>query len=644
MDTEQSAVAADPRRQLAENVLQTIQRDINVLAEQTSDRMSKRKSLERIQKEALGSSSDAFVASCIFASLSKPLLRAFSDPVEKCRELSISIVTGFTKKMGTQVIPFLPYIVPTLVDRLGQLDIVEPAEELRLLLITLLFDLASVSQGGFAPFVEDTMKILSRSFADTFPEVKKRSCLVAIQICKFNVKPVAYHGDALTKYILPVIQHRHSSVRTLAIEALCESILVEASGLDAAIDALRPLAYDKAAIVRETLYKTAKRWLMELMDRYTYGYKVLPLLLCGMVDEMPKLCQMSTEFVDEVGALYEREWESRIKDEMDYSDGWNHLKNRPRVGSRHLARDNIQKIVAKLVENMSDWTVESRAKSAQILRVFVTFCEDQITGYVGTILPVLYKILASDDVLVMTEAHNVAQVLGTYVDPDATLSHLLPQIAMGGGSSTSYRLGCMRTLHGLLLGADPDRLAPQLPRLIETLSDRDLIQNENILILHQISQCVNDITQKMSKFDAAVAFQIFMILAQLESVPISESVSGAVEMKELVCCLSDGFNLQCHRHYIDCLTDVYVQAKQSQTALANALGVASSSQLYSHFYDAAIAILAGSHTSWTKHSPERYTLETLVLNAGHTGGLRLDTVLPILYSCATSERDFEVRE
>ncbi|KAL2914850.1 hypothetical protein HK105_205592 [Polyrhizophydium stewartii] len=581
--------ASDSLALLADDALQAVQRDVNVLSEPTSDRAAKRRALEHIQAETLARKPplDPRVLAKVFAGISKPVLRALADPVEKCRELAVVTVGGFARRVDS-IIPFLPYIMPAFVARLGQPEIVEPSEEIRLLMLRALLEMVEGSKAGFSPFVEDTVKILARTLADSFPDVKKDSCRLVIELCKHNARPVAFHGDAVAKAILPVLHHRHSSVRTVAIEALGAAILVDAAGLDASLDTLRAVSMDKAAAVRETLYRTAYKWLMELIDRYTYGYKILPLLLSGMTDEMPKLRELSYALMDQVGALYEREWESRIKDEMDYSDGWNHLPNRPRVGSRHLARDNIQKIVGKLTEGMADWTVDTRLKSAQILRAFIPFTEDQITGYTGGILPVLFKILAGDDAAVMREAECVAQALGVYVDPDATFSILLPQLALGSGGATSFRLGCLRTARCLILDAPATSLEPQLPRIVDALCDQSL------------------------------AFKLFMILAQLKGAPGDDKMPGYTEMRGITA--------------------------SAQAALSKAVGVAGVSELHTLFLDQALALLAQSHASWTKHSAEPRVLQVLLVNSGPAVGGRLDAVVPMLASCAGKERDYEVRE
>jgi hypothetical protein len=73
------------------------------------------------------------------------------------------------------------------------------------------------------------------------------------------------------------------------------------------------------------------------------------------------------------------------------------------VGSRHLARDNTQKAVNKILEGMQDWNPDVRAKSAAILGAFLWYTEDNITGYMGALLPVFYRVLSGDEPQVMQE-------------------------------------------------------------------------------------------------------------------------------------------------------------------------------------------------------------------------------------------------
>lgn len=119
--------------------------------------------------------------------------------------------------MGESSASILPYILPVLTDRLAQQEILEPAEEIRLVLVQILVTLVTQCQEKFAPFVDDAVKILAKTLADPYQEVRKTSCQMVIQLAKANSRPLAFHGAAVPKSILPCLVHRHSSVRIAGI-------------------------------------------------------------------------------------------------------------------------------------------------------------------------------------------------------------------------------------------------------------------------------------------------------------------------------------------------------------------------------------------------------------------------------------------
>ena len=72
---------------------QSLQRDINCLAD--DNRGTRKRALEKINKEVFSKKSklSASVMKTVFEEILKPVLKLFSDPTEKCRELSLQIVT-----------------------------------------------------------------------------------------------------------------------------------------------------------------------------------------------------------------------------------------------------------------------------------------------------------------------------------------------------------------------------------------------------------------------------------------------------------------------------------------------------------------------------------------------------------------------
>ena len=105
-------------------VLQGIARHINCLGEE--NRKTRQNALLGIQKDTIKRQPPLGPPDMqqVFSEILKPLLKAFSDPVEKCRELSIDMVLAFMKCLP-QNDGNLSYIFPILVQRLGQQDIVD---------------------------------------------------------------------------------------------------------------------------------------------------------------------------------------------------------------------------------------------------------------------------------------------------------------------------------------------------------------------------------------------------------------------------------------------------------------------------------------------------------------------------------------
>ena len=72
---------------------QKLQRDVNCLSDES--RSTRRRALERLRRETVAHSPPlpAPTLQALLELLLKPLLKLFSDPVEKCRELAIAIFT-----------------------------------------------------------------------------------------------------------------------------------------------------------------------------------------------------------------------------------------------------------------------------------------------------------------------------------------------------------------------------------------------------------------------------------------------------------------------------------------------------------------------------------------------------------------------
>ena len=203
----------------ADAILHSIARHVNCLNEE--NRNTKKRAIEGIKKEVLGKTPkvDEATLQDVLSVLIKPLLKLVSDPVEKCRELSITVIADCIDRVSKPE-EFLSYIIPVLVQRLGQQEITEPSEELRLMLVELLTKLVELSGKCLAAYLDDLVKILQRTLMDPYPEVKKASCKCTQMVAKKTKGPFHMSSESLIQPLLHGIAHQHSRVRMDVIYAL----------------------------------------------------------------------------------------------------------------------------------------------------------------------------------------------------------------------------------------------------------------------------------------------------------------------------------------------------------------------------------------------------------------------------------------
>lgn len=174
-------MATDEERVAATEIVRSLAQHLSCL---NGDEKSKRKrALDNIKKETTEKGLSSTVLQEVFACLVKPLLRCLSDPMEICREVAIQIIGDFIKCVSTPE-SSLPYIMPSLAQRLGGKEIVEPTEELRLSLVEALSLIVEVCGRHLAPYLGDMVEILQKTITDPFPDVIKESCKCLIHFAR----------------------------------------------------------------------------------------------------------------------------------------------------------------------------------------------------------------------------------------------------------------------------------------------------------------------------------------------------------------------------------------------------------------------------------------------------------------------------
>ena len=179
--TAKMAAMAAGDEHAASEVLRGLARHLNCLNE--DNKATRKRALELIKRETVDKKLSSSVLQEVFSAPLKPLLKCLSDPMERCRETAIATITEFIRCVPKPE-ESLPYLMPCLAERLGEKEIQEPAEELRLSAVEMLTLTVEVCGTQLAPYLTEMFNILQRTVVDPFPDVKRESCKCTVVFAK----------------------------------------------------------------------------------------------------------------------------------------------------------------------------------------------------------------------------------------------------------------------------------------------------------------------------------------------------------------------------------------------------------------------------------------------------------------------------
>jgi dynein assembly factor 5 len=209
-------------------LLQKYQRDINRMSE--NDRNTRKRGLQKLledlpwrnnkQKKGL----EKLICNCILA----PILVGISDPVEKCRELSLSLLaSSFTVLQSNSLNDeMIMNIVRSLCQRINDLPFAETSEELRLQLLELIktvikHPLFVTNFNNNSIEISDLiLSTMSKSLLDTFPSAKRACAEIVCSISLISPISVRMCFKSLLKALIGNATHQHSKTRSATLQAI----------------------------------------------------------------------------------------------------------------------------------------------------------------------------------------------------------------------------------------------------------------------------------------------------------------------------------------------------------------------------------------------------------------------------------------
>ncbi|KAG5455011.1 Dynein assembly factor 5, axonemal [Clonorchis sinensis] len=379
------------------------------------------------------------------------LATSLNDNIEVNRELAISVVRELLESMS-DCAPVLPSLIPELVKRLGQKDIVEPSEELRLETLRLVHLILN-NPVDMSPYVDDVLMILQYVLRDSFPEVKKLSCTIAQELARRKLHRFYQNSESILNPLLSNFVHQHSKVRVCAVQATGTVMLYSQGKLvDQTIVPLTQRLFDTTASVRRSVIEVVGCWLLELPDRYSYHTKLMPLILSGLLDESDEIRTLSEELWDDIGLKYEKENEEQLKDKLDFEKKPPKHRplgcKRPVLGCRELVYRSASRLLPALCRDLGDWQTATRSKAAGLIPILILHLEECTTQHTQHLLTGIGTGLTDAVGRIGPSTSGVA------------LLRLVPPLAFKGQPLPTYNLSVNHT--------GPETLVPRIPTLLNS--------------------------------------------------------------------------------------------------------------------------------------------------------------------------------
>jgi dynein assembly factor 5, axonemal len=310
------------------------------------NKFKRKNALETIKKELttfLCSKDDKKVeiTSIALKQIFKSVVTMVSDSAEKCREVACQIIVlmldnnsriEWSNEMTSS-------LVMVLNQRLGGKDIIETSEEIRLELYSIIqkmVDFKSKEANRIDGRIieihfNDFVVMLINAINDNYHEIKKVGCC-CIKLLAVNLKGSCFHQQS-ESFIKPLslnITHQHSRVRKEIIDCICDVVMY--GNNKSVIDVLPHLAqrlFDQAPMVRQMVIKLVGTWLLDLPDRYSFFYRLIPLLLTGFIDETNEIKELTEALWWDIGIKYEKENDADLKDKLNFDKNDDNIENYP---------------------------------------------------------------------------------------------------------------------------------------------------------------------------------------------------------------------------------------------------------------------------------------------------------------------------
>uniref|UniRef100_A0A182QZ15 TOG domain-containing protein n=1 Tax=Anopheles farauti TaxID=69004 RepID=A0A182QZ15_9DIPT len=494
-------------------------------AVQNPDRMVRQRALKNFEQCFIPGLTSDDDCSRTFDETYLHILRCYSDRFESVRTLAVTAMDTLLAKLPANDY-YLGCIVPVLAKRIGQAEIIEDSEELRLQLLEQLEALVAkfrdpdgVRGDPLLKVFDNVVDILIKTLRDPYPAAQKKSCEIVIALAEATPS-LHYRAEALVAPAISILTHRHSANRIAAIDALgvlSLHILSNGDRVSEIIMAVSPLLMDDVPFVRRACGRVGCLMLHKLRDRYSFFHRILPLVLNCLSDDTAEVREDIAKRWQEAGELYYRENETELAKAAlieKLPPGYPVEQYvRPSLACRAIVQRSLR-VVNLVLHEMEEWKENIRLHATKLLKQIVLHAESTLSTQFLEINPVLAKACMDSEKTVVAEALGVCELMGILLDYATWSQHVL---SVFRSYPTIGQLRCLRTLYARCV--QDEAKSNDVRRFAALLLDPDVCHNYKDAAYQRELLCFCTTL-------ASVGEKRDQLAAGLEEITVSEPADG----------------------------------------------------------------------------------------------------------------------
>eukprot|EP00826_Nyctotherus_ovalis_P023202 TRINITY_DN1784_c0_g8_i2.p1 TRINITY_DN1784_c0_g8~~TRINITY_DN1784_c0_g8_i2.p1 ORF type:complete len:875 (+),score=299.36 TRINITY_DN1784_c0_g8_i2:535-3159(+) len=423
----------------------------------------------------------------------------------------------------------------------------EDCEEIRVRVAELMRVLVSTTEEvALRSFVDETVNILRALAMDPHGPVVQEACAAIGELAVHAKETVFHFSEVLARALLTALVHKHSKVRLAGIEALKKLMYVGVYKYNANImeiligfrdpnvvpikafyqpdtkfNYLASLLKDEKEVVREAFFKMLIQWMLDLPDKRDHEGRIVPYLLSGLYDPWESIEQLVFEQMEEIGRVREEENEKDFREykQFDYHEEWTYngdvesielpfpFARRPRLGTRDLVKNYINRYLMAIMRELEDWQEENRERSVNLLLCSLVYAEDKVVQHIDKMfLPIYKALLQPATKVIATKLPLCLTLIGQYIKPGIYFP--LVSVAIKGDLLSEYassQLGSIYTIGYLLKGTvesfpskyNFDLIREHVGKVFKVLAENCLDQI-NMEICEALVHCMLDIIKAIA--------------------------------------------------------------------------------------------------------------------------------------------------